>query len=70
VRAVLIRQLTAIEQVLTHGTPDPIEEPQERAAVESAAVEAAVAEIRAPDGGQLLAELGRRGLLPTAPTWP
>jgi phosphatidate phosphatase APP1 len=73
VRAVLIRQLTVIEQVLTHGTPDPIEEPPERRGAERAtavAERAAVAEVRAPDGGRLLTELARRGLLPAARTWP
>jgi phosphatidate phosphatase APP1 len=72
VRAVLIRQLTALEQVLTHGTPDPLEESEVGGgrAVEGAGVAGAVEEVRAPDGGQLLAELGRRGLLPVAPTWP
>jgi phosphatidate phosphatase APP1 len=62
VRAVLIRQLTAIEQVLTHGAPDPREESRQR--------RPAVEEVRAPDGVQLLAELGRRGLVPAAPSWP
>jgi phosphatidate phosphatase APP1 len=62
VRAVVIRQLTAIEQVLTHGDPDPREQEEPRPP--------AVEEVRAPDGVQLLAELGRRGLLPVASTWP
>jgi phosphatidate phosphatase APP1 len=71
VRAVVIRQLTAIEQVLTHGTPDPLEQPGEVGqSPAEPAKEAAVEEIRAPDGAQLLAELGRRGVLPVAPTWP
>jgi phosphatidate phosphatase APP1 len=76
VGAVVIRQLSVIEQVLTHGTPEPLEQSEEGEAAtveggaEGAAVEAAVAEVRAPDGVQLLAELGRRGLLPAAPTWP
>ncbi len=63
VRAVVIRQLTAIEQVLTHGTPDPPAELQERPAP-------AVEEVRAPDGVRLLAELGRRGLVAQPPRWP
>jgi phosphatidate phosphatase APP1 len=70
VRAVLIRQLTAIEQVLTHGTPEPLEQSEDGDGPPSAAVETAVDEIRAPDGGRLLAELARRGLLPAAQTWP
>ncbi len=61
VRAVVIRQLSAVEQVLTHGTPDA-PDPQRHAP--------ATQEVRAPDGVQLLAELGRRGLLPATPTWP
>ena len=62
-RAVVIRQLTAVEQVLTHGTPEPPEEQAERHPP-------AVEEVRAPDGVQLLAELGDRGLLPPPRTWP
>ena len=57
----VIRQLSAVEQVLTHGTPDA-PDPQRHAP--------ATQEVRAPDGVQLLAELGRRGLLPATPTWP
>jgi phosphatidate phosphatase APP1 len=60
VRGVLIRQLSAIEQVLTHGSPEPRDEQQPQAAV---------MDVRAPDGVQLLAELGRRGLLPARPGW-
>src|SRR4051794_34488169 len=63
VRAVVIRQLTAVEQVLTHGTPEAPEQFQQRQAT-------ATEEVRAPDGVQLLAELGRRGLVPVAPAWP
>ena len=63
VRAVVIRQLTAIEQVLTHGTPDPREELQQ-------GHPPVVREVRAPDGVRLRAELGRRGLLPEPPSWP
>jgi phosphatidate phosphatase APP1 len=66
VRAVVLRQLTAIEQVLTHGTPVPPEQDQERRGAAVAAVE----EVRAADGVQLLAELGRRGVVPAAPSWP
>ena len=53
----VIRQLSAVEQVLTHGTPDAPEQFQQRPAP-------ATEEVRAPDGVQLLAELARRGLLP------
>ena len=63
VRAVVIRQLSAVEQVLTHGTPDAPEQFQQRPAP-------ATEEVRAPDGVQLIAELARRGLLPIRPSWP
>jgi len=59
VRAVAIRQLTPTEQVLTHGTPDPLSElpwvPKPPAP--------SVPEIRAPDGFGLLAALRTRGLI-------
>ncbi len=63
IRAVVLRQLSAIEQVLTHGTPEPPEQLQEHPAP-------AVEEVRAPDGVQLLAALRRRGLLPADAGWP
>jgi phosphatidate phosphatase APP1 len=56
-RAVAIRQLSPAEQVLTHGTPEPIHargshrEPRTHD------------EVRAPDGFMLLAALRSRGLL-------
>jgi phosphatidate phosphatase APP1 len=58
VRAVAIRQLSPAEQVLTHGTPEPIggREPSRRTAQ-------AHEEIRAPDGFGLLAALRARGIL-------
>ena len=62
VEAVVLRQLTVIEQVLTHGTAEPPEQGRE--------APAQVPEVRAPDGVQLLAALRRRGLLPQAPGWP
>ncbi len=59
VLAVAIRQLTATEQVLTHGTPEPLSElpwmpkpPTPRAPI-----------VRAPDGFGLLAALRTRGLI-------
>lgn len=59
VRAVVIRQLTPTEQVLTHGTPDPLSElpwtPKSPAPT--------VPEVRAPDGFGLLAALRSRGLI-------
>lgn len=51
VSAVLIRQLTAAQQVLTHGTPEPL---PEKAPAPSAP------ELRAPDGYALLAKLRAR----------
>lgn len=48
VRAVLIRQLTAAQQVLTHGTPEPLPEKQPGPSVP---------EIRGPDGFELLKRL-------------
>ncbi len=56
-RAVAIRQLSPTEQVLTHGTPDPIQERGARRTPRSHE------EVRAPDGFALLAELRSRGLL-------
>lgn len=56
-RGVAIRQLSLAEQVLTHGTPEPI---HERGARRTAP---AHAEVRAPDGFALLAALRSRGLL-------
>jgi phosphatidate phosphatase APP1 len=58
VRAVLIRQLTAVEQVLTHGTTEP---PTER---RGATERPAHQDLRAPDGAGLLAALQANGLLP------
>jgi len=57
VRAVAIRQLSATEQVLTHGTTEPLPErgPARRAA--------RAAEVRAPDGFGLLAALRSGGHL-------
>jgi phosphatidate phosphatase APP1 len=63
IRAVVLRQLTAIEQVLTHGTPEPPEQLPQRPGP-------AVEEVRAPDGVELLAALRRSGLLPPGPQWP
>ncbi len=60
VRAVVIRQLSAIEQVLTHGTPEPLPEGS------AAPVRPALEEVRAPDGTALLDALRERGLLPAA----
>jgi phosphatidate phosphatase APP1 len=65
--AVVIRQLSPLEQVLTHGTPDPPDTADPPGAPEPVS---SGPEIRAPDGVQLLAELRRRGLLPVAPGWP
>jgi phosphatidate phosphatase APP1 len=58
VRAVAIRQLSPAEQVLTHGTPEPIRErgPSRRTAPVHE-------EVRAPDGFGLLAALRARGIL-------
>jgi phosphatidate phosphatase APP1 len=52
-RMVLIRQLSAVEQVLTHGTPVP---------PESSALDAPspVPWVHGPDGDALAAQLGRR----------
>jgi phosphatidate phosphatase APP1 len=54
VRVVAIRQLTATQQVLTHGTPDPMREKLPTVAAP---------EVRAPDGFGLLELLRSRGLL-------
>lgn len=58
VQAVAIRQLTATEQVLTHGTPEPLSElpwmPKPTICQ--------VPEVRAPDGYGLLAQLRARKL--------
>jgi phosphatidate phosphatase APP1 len=56
-RAVAIRQLSPAEQVLTHGTPEPI---QDRGTHRTVPLHD---EVRAPDGFTLLAELRSRGLL-------
>lgn len=57
VEAVLIRQLSPTEQVLTHGTREPLVPP------EAAAPAAVVDDLRAPDGTGLLARLRSHGLL-------
>jgi hypothetical protein len=54
VRLVAIRQLTATQQVLTHGTPEPLAERLPTLAAP---------EVRAPDGFGLLELLRTRGLL-------
>jgi phosphatidate phosphatase APP1 len=64
VRAVAIRQLSAIEQVLTHGTPEPLPEAQ------AAPPRSTVEEVRAPDGEGLLAALRARGVLAPATSGP
>jgi phosphatidate phosphatase APP1 len=56
-RGVAIRQLSPAEQVLTHGTPEPIHERETRRTAP------AHQEVRAPDGFALLAGLRSRGLL-------
>ena len=58
IRAVVIRQLSPAEQVLTHGTPDPIREPGRRDRPGGA-----YDDVRAPDGFRLLSRLRERGLL-------
>ena len=57
VRAVVIRQLSPAEQVLTHGTPEPIGEHSARPRRRSHQ------EVRAPDGFRLLSALRDRGIL-------
>ena len=59
VRAVLIRQLTATQQVLAHGTPTPLPDQQPDARSPSDRVP----ELRAPDGAGLLAALRTSGVL-------
>jgi len=54
VRLIAIRQLTATQQVLTHGTPEPL---PERRPTTSAP------EVRAPDGFALLEEIRSLGVL-------
>jgi len=56
-RGVAIRQLSPTEQVLTHGTPEPIHERGTRRTAP------AHEEVRAPDGFALLSALRSRGLL-------
>ncbi len=63
VRAVVIRQLSATEQVLTHGTPEPLTDRPGPAPRPAPCVE----EIRAPDGYQLLAAVRARGGLRSPP---
>jgi phosphatidate phosphatase APP1 len=57
VRAVVIRQLSPTEQVLTHGTPEPIREQTSRPR------QRPHQEVRAPDGFRLLSVLRDRGVL-------
>ncbi len=59
VRAMAIRQLTPTEQVLTHGTPEPLSELPWAPSRPGSAVPM----LRAPDGHGLLAKFGRAGLL-------
>jgi phosphatidate phosphatase APP1 len=54
VQVIAIRQLTTTEQVLTHGTTEPLPDAQPTSATP---------EVRAPDGFALLEELRSRGLL-------
>jgi phosphatidate phosphatase APP1 len=63
VRAVAIRQLTPSQQVLAHGTPEPLPEGDTRPHSPSAEVP----EVRAPDGGGLLSALRLAGALKAAP---
>jgi len=82
VGAIVLRQLSPLEQVLTHGTPDPPETADPPDPADPGRPDAAEPpggadlssqrppEIRAPDGVQLLGQLRRRGLLPAAPGWP
>ena len=78
VRAIVLRQLSSLEQVLTLGTSEP---PETEASGPGSSTAAArpgggdrpaggAPEVRAPDGVQLLGELRSRGLLPPAPGWP
>jgi phosphatidate phosphatase APP1 len=57
VTAVVIRQLSATEQVLTHGTPEPIHERGSRRSPRT------YHEVRAPDGFGLLSRLRERRVL-------
>jgi phosphatidate phosphatase APP1 len=59
VRAVVIRQLSAVQQVLTHGTPEPPSE--QRWATQRTARSVPV--LRAPDGDRLLRAVKAVGLL-------
>jgi phosphatidate phosphatase APP1 len=70
VDAVVIRQLSPLEQVLTHGVPEPPAGPEEPGATEPRDAPGTPRQVTAPDGVQLLAQLRRRGLLPGAPAWP
>ncbi len=63
VLAIAIRQLTATEQVLTHGTPQPPSELPWAAT----RPDLPVLEVRAPDGTGLRAALQARGLLRLSP---
>ncbi len=62
VRALLIRELSATEQVLTHGTPEPLSELPWAARRPASRVP----ELRAPDGDGLLSRLRSHGLLDRA----
>jgi len=79
VQAIVLRELSPLEQVLTHGTPDPPETTDSPGHPDSGRPNVLrppglsagrPPEIRAPDGVQLLTELRRRGLLPAVPGWP
>jgi phosphatidate phosphatase APP1 len=59
VRAVVIRQLSPTEQVLTHGTPEPIRQPRRGGRHSRRTYD----DVRAPDGFRLLSRLRERGLL-------
>lgn len=61
VEAMLIRQLSPTEHVLTHGSPDPLDSSTGDAGTGGA--HPAVEDIRAPDGTGLLRDLRDRGLL-------
>ncbi len=56
VELVAIRELTAAEQVLTHGTPVPLPDASE---AESPPSNEVVTKVRAPDGHELIAEYER-----------
>jgi len=58
VLAVVIRQLSPTEQVLTHGSPEPIHERGTRRSSRT------YDEVRAPDGFGLVTRLRERGILP------